>query len=49
MLPVEGISVHDASVSEVLEAVGVVTGEDWQSSRKKMTGCHVGCDQDVDE
>ena len=48
-LPVEGIPVHDANISEVLEAGGVITGENWQSSREKVTGGHVDGDQDVDE
>ena len=48
-LPVEGIPVHDANISEVLEAGRVITGENWQSSREKVTGGHFDGDQDVDE
>ena len=45
-LPVEDIPIHDADISETLEAFRMVTGEDWQSSRHKVAWRHVQGDQD---
>ena len=43
----EDISIHNGDICEILEVIGLVTGEDWHGSRHQVAQRHVQNDQDA--